>query len=250
MNIVWFYALGSVGLVSLASLAGIATLGMRAASLKRFLIYIVSFAAGTFFGDAFIHLLPEVVEESGGFGLNISLMVLAGLAVGFLVEKVVHWRHCHHPTSANHPHPFATMNLVGDLVHNLIDGLIIGASYLVSIEVGIATTLAVVLHEIPQEIGDFGILIHGGYSKKKALLMNFLISLSAVFGVLIALVLGGAVEGLTMMFLPFAAGMFVYIAGADLIPELHKEVSVRKSLLQFAWFSLGIFVMLALTLME
>ncbi|MBP7670845.1 ZIP family metal transporter [Candidatus Gracilibacteria bacterium] len=250
MSTVWLYSLGSVLLVSLISLIGVFTLGFAEKSLRKFLLYMVSFSAGALFGDAFIHLLPEVVEATGGFELKISLMVLVGLAAGFLVEKVIHWRHCHHPTTAHHPHPVAKMNLVGDIVHNLIDGLIIGASYLVSIEVGIATTIAVIFHEIPQEIGDFGILLHGGYSRRKALLMNFLISLAAVFGVVMAILLGGAIEHLELYFVPFAAGMFIYIAGADLIPELHKEVRVSKSLLQFAWFSAGIFAMLALTLME
>lgn len=209
----------------------------------------ISFAAGALLGDVFIHLLPEIFAESG-FGIEISLYILLGVAASFVMEKIIHWRHCHHPTCKDHPHPYAKMNLLGDLVHNLIDGIIIGASYLVNIPVGIATTLAVLFHEIPQEIGDFGILIHGGYSRKKALLLNFLIALSAVLGAVVTLLIGAHVSGVTNFLIPFAAGTFIYIATADLIPELHKEVAVKRSLLQFLWFTLGIGVMLFLLLIE
>ncbi len=209
----------------------------------------ISFAAGALLGDAFIHLLPEVFAERG-FGVEISLYVLLGVAGSFVMEKIIHWRHCHHPTCKDHPHPYAKMNLFGDLVHNLIDGVIIGAAYLVSIPVGVATTLAVLFHEVPQEIGDFGILIHGGYSRKKALLLNFGIALSAVLGAIVTLLIGVHIEGITHFLIPFAAGTFIYIATADLIPELHKEVAIKRSLLQFFWFMMGILVMLSLLLIE
>ena len=135
------------------------------------------------------------------------------------------------------------MNLFGDGIHNLIDGLIIGASYLVSIPVGITTTLAVILHEIPQEIGDFGVLLHGGFSKKKALLLNFATALTAVLGAILALVIGSHSVHLTTFLIPFAAGSFLYIAAADLIPELHKETNTKKSFLQLIMLILGIAVM-------
>src|SRR3989344_6928381 len=172
------YTLASVFLVSLVSLIGVLTLSFKSSTLKRFLIYFVSFSAGALLGDVFIHLLPGVVEENG-FELSISLYILFGILFSFIIEKIIHWRHCHHPTSKEHPHPFAIMNLVGDFLHNMIDGLIIGTSYIASTPVGIATTIAVVLHEIPQEIGDFGVLIHGGFSRAKALFFNFIISLSS-----------------------------------------------------------------------
>ncbi len=242
---IWLYTLGSVLLVSLLSLVGVFTLSLKMEKLQKILIYMISFAAGALLGDAFIHLLPEIFAECG-FGIEISLYILAGVAASFVMEKIIHWRHCHHPTCQDHPHPYAKMNLFGDLVHNLIDGIIIGASYLVSIPVGIATTLAVVFHEIPQEIGDFGILIHGGYSRKKALLLNFLIALSAVLGAIATLLIGAHLTNITHFLIPFAAGTFIYIATADLIPELHKEVAIRRSLLQFFWFLLGICVMLLL----
>lgn len=247
-NVVLYSSL-SVLAVSLMSLVGILTLSLSNRLLNKFLIYMISFSTGALFGDAFIHLLPEIVERYG-FTVNVSIFIMSGIVFSFIIEKFIHWRHCHHPTTHNHPHPFAVMNLVGDVVHNLIDGLIIGASYLISIPVGFATTIAVILHEIPQEIGDFGVLVHGGFSKKKALLLNFLTALVSFIGLFVALYLGGATENITLFLVPFAAGNFIYIAGSDLIPELHKEVEAKKSLAQLLSFILGIGVMFLLLFVE
>lgn len=249
MESVVLYALTSVLIVSLISFAGILTLSIQLGKLKKLLLYMVSFSAGGLLGDTFIHLLPEAVEEYG-FSLEVSLYLLLGIVVSFVIEKFIRWQHCHVPTTKEHPHPFAFMNLVSDGVHNFIDGLIIGASYFVSIPLGLATTLAIIFHEIPQEIGDFGVLLHGGFSKRKALLMNFLSALTAVLGTVVALFLNNVVEHMTLFFVPLAAGVFIYIAGSDLIPELHKEVTARKSLLQLLVFIAGIGVMLALLLVE
>ncbi len=246
---VWAYTISSVLLVSLISFVGVLTLSIKTDRLRKILLYMVSFSAGALFGDAFIHLLPEAAEEFG-FGLSMSLSLMLGIVVSFVIEKIVQWRHCHIPTSKGHVHPFAMMNLFGDAVHNFIDGLIIGASYLASIPVGIATTLAVVLHELPQEIGDFGVLLHGGFSKAKALLFNFITALTAVFGAVVSLLVSSYIEGITLFLIPFAAGTFIYIAGSDLIPELHKEVQPKKSLLQLLAIILGILVMLSLLLLE
>ena len=244
------YTFISVLIVSLISLVGVLTLSLKASTLKKYLIYFVSFAAGALLGDVFIHLLPELVEESG-FELNISIYILSGIIFSLIIEKIIHWRHCHHPTTKEHPHPFAIMNLIGDFLHNFIDGLIIGASYLVSVPVGIATTIAVVLHEIPQEIGDFGVLLHGGFSKSKALLLNFTTALSAVLGAFVSLILAASVESSLIFLIPFAAGNFLYIAGSDLIPELNRyEFTTKGSLLQLLAIILGILVMASLLLME
>lgn len=245
---VWVYSLASVLIVSLISFVGVVALSIRADKLKSILIYIVSFSAGALFGDAFIHLLPEAVEKVG-FGLDISLYIISGIATLFIVEKVIHWRHCHLPITKNHVHPFAVTNLVGDGVHNFIDGLIIGASYLASIPVGIATTLAVILHEIPQEMGDFGVLTHGGFSRRKALFFNFITALTAVLGAIVSLVISSYIENIVTFLVPFAAGVFIYIAGSDLIPELHKEVKAIKSLFVFAMFILGVLIMLPLLML-
>ncbi|QQG44128.1 MAG: ZIP family metal transporter [Candidatus Roizmanbacteria bacterium] len=249
MITVWMYSIISVLLVSVVSLVGVLTLSINDKLLKRVLIYFVSFSTGALFGDAFIHILPEVVEEFG-FSFQVSLFILAGIVVSFIIEKVICWRHCHIPITKTHVHRFAFMNLFGDAIHNLIDGLIIGASYLASIPLGIATTIAVIFHEIPQEIGDFGILLHGGFSKQKAILYNFFIALTAILGVVLSLLLSAYVENANMFLLPFAAGSFIYIAGSDLIPELHKEVELKKSLFQIIAFILGILVMLSLLIIE
>src|SRR3989338_3600079 len=185
---VWIYSLASVLIVSLVSFVGVLTLSIKTEKLKKILLYLVSFSAGALFGDAFIHLLPEIVEEAG-FGLNISIYVMVGIGVSFVIEKFIHWRHCHLPNTKGHVHPFAMMNLFGDGIHNFIDGLIIGASYLASIPVGIATTLAVIFHELPQEIGDFGVLLHGGFSKARTLFFNFVTALTAVLGAAVSFIL-------------------------------------------------------------
>lgn len=244
----FIYAFASVAVVSLISLIGVLTIFLNEKSVKNILIYFVSFAAGGLLGDTFIHLLPEAAES--GFDLYVSAFIILGILFSFIIEKFVHWRHCHVPTSEQHPHPFAIMNLVGDSVHNFIDGMVIAASYIVSVPLGIATTLAVILHEIPQEIGDFGILLHGGFSKKKALFFNFLTALTAVLGAVAVFIIGAKMQNLTGFLVPFTAGTFIYIAGSDLIPELHKECAVKKSFFQFLFFAAGIGVMGLLLLVE
>ncbi|MFH0970743.1 MAG: ZIP family metal transporter [Candidatus Diapherotrites archaeon] len=253
MEMVWLYALASVVLVSLISLVGVFSLSLNPKRLKEGLIFLVAFAAGALLGDALIHLLPEAVEELG-FGLDVSLAVLVGVIVMFVVEKIIHWRHCHYMDEdhqhQSHVHPFAWVNLVGDSVHNFIDGMVIGAAYLVNVPVGIATTLAVIAHEVPQEIGDFGILLHGGFDVRSALWLNLLTAATSILGAVLILALGEALNDFSIWLVPFAAGSFLYIAGSDLIPELHKEVKWQKSLIQLVCFVLGIGAMLLLLGLE
>lgn len=244
------YSILSVAIVSLLSFVGIFFLAVNKERLQRILLFLVSFAAGGLLGDAFIHLLPEAVEEAGGFSLSLSIAVLTGLLAFFVLEKIICWRHCHIPTSDEHPHPVALMNLIGDAFHNFLDGLIIAGAYASSLSLGVATTLAVVFHEIPQEIGDFGVLIHGGFSRRKALLLNFGSAALAVLGALVGIFLESRVEGLNSWLIPFTTGGFLYIAGADLIPELKKETGLKKSAPQLAGLLLGIGIMWALTLLE
>ncbi len=251
---VWLYSLVSVIIVSLISIVGILTFLLSHKRLRSLLSYLVSFSVGGLFGDAFIHLIPEAVEEVG-FELNMSLCVLLGLLSSFIIEKFIHWRHCHIPTSEEHPHPFAYMNLLGDAVHNFIDGLLIAGSYLyaymyASLPVGIGTTLAVIFHEIPQEIGDFGVLIYGGFSRSKALLFNFLSALTAIMGALVFLGLSPYIKDYTIYLLPFAAGEFIYIAGSDLVPELHKETNPSKSTLQLIALIFGLAILFLLIFLE
>lgn len=245
MSSVWLYTILSVLLVSLISFAGALILVIRQASIKRFLLFMVSFAAGAMLGDIFIHLLPELIEE-GYFNLTTSVFILAGILIFFILEKILHWRHCHLSAAKDHTHPLAFMNLVGDAAHNFIDGMLIAGSYMLSVPVGIATTLAVILHEIPQEMGDFGVLLHSGMKTRKAVLFNFLSALSAMAGALVILGLGISTEGLTGVIIPLTIGGFLYIANADLIPELHKDVGLKNSLCQLISFLAGIGVMFLL----
>ncbi|MEK6817768.1 MAG: ZIP family metal transporter [Nanoarchaeota archaeon] len=246
---VWLYALISVLVVSLISFIGIFTFSLKAEKLQKVLIYFVAFSAGALFAGAFLHLIPEVVEKTG-FNLRIPIFILLGIIIFFIIEKIVCWNHCHIPITKKHVHSFAIMNLVGDMFHNFLDGLVIAASYIVSIPLGITTTIAVVLHEIPQEISDFGILIYGGFSKRKALLVNFATALTAVLGAVVGLFLSGFINGIEYMLVPIAAGGFIYIAGSDLIPELHREFNVKKSIWQLIFFVLGILIMIGLLFLE
>ncbi|MDP2874413.1 MAG: ZIP family metal transporter, partial [bacterium] len=193
--------------------------------------------------------LPEAYETFGT-NLQASLYIILGLLLFFVLEKFLRWRHCHIPTSQNHPHPMVTMNAIGDSVHNLIDGMLIGASFLVSTPLGISTTLAVVAHEIPQEMGDFGVLIHGGLSPKKAVLVNLASAALAFLGVFISLTFGRQVQGYTAALVPITAGGFIYLAGSDLIPALHDSSEIKESLGQFFFICLGVGVMALMTLIE
>ena len=248
--VAWLLAIISVVAVSTISLVGVLTLWLTDKKLKKAFVYMVSFSAGGLLGDAFIHLIPESIGETG-LETSGSILIIMGILSSFIVERFLQWRHCHIPTSDEHPHSFAYMNLFGDAVHNLIDGVIVGGSYLASVPLGISTTIAVIFHEIPQELGDFGVLIYGGFNKRKALFFNFLTALTAIFGAIISFIIGSAIEGFILLVIPFAAGNFIYIAGSDLIPELRKdEPNPRKAALQVASISLGIITMLFLLLLD
>ncbi len=243
---VWIYTLISVLIISLISLVGIFTISMSQNRLEKILQYLVSFAVGSLFGGAFIHILPETFVRSGGFPLFTSLHIPLGILLFFSLEKFVRWRHCHNVDCENDAHHIVPLNIIGDMMHNLIDGLIIGAAYLASIPMGIATTIAVGFHELPQEIGDFAILVQGGLSKRKALLFNFLTALTSVVGAGIALVFGSHVFMFIDALLPLTAGGFIYIAGSDLIPLLHRQEEPLKSVGQIIFIILGVGIMVVL----
>ena len=243
------FTLGSVILVSLLSLVGILTLSFNRARLRKLLIFMVAFAVGALFGDVFIHLLPESFEKIGA-NLTTALLVISGFLVFFVLEKFIRWRHVGSAAGEKQVRPVVTMNLIGDAAHNLIDGMLIAASYMVSVPIGITTTLAILLHEIPQEIGDFGILVHGGLSVRKALLFNLMAATLAIFGALITLVIGEQFRDFAAYLLPLTAGGFIYIAGPDLIPELQQERKISVSVVQLIALLLGIAIMALLTLLE
>ena len=225
--------------VSLLSFIGIITLSLKEKKLNKILLFLIGLSAGTLMGGAFLHLLPEATEENTG--LDVFILVLVGFITFFIIEKVLHWRHCH--KGECDVHTFTYMNLIGDSIHNFIDGLIIAASFITSVPLGITTTIAISTHEIPQEIGDFGVLIYGGFSKKKALLLNFLIALTAVLGGLTGYLISNLIENMVLYILPFAAGGFIYIAATDLIPEIKKELNMKKYMATLLVFILGILIM-------
>ena len=249
------YTFISVLIVSSVSLIGVVFLSIQGPKLQKALLFLVSFAVGGLLGDAFIHLIPQAYAKLDD-SLTTALLILGGVMLFFALEKFIRWRHCHVPTSEQHIHPVATLNLVGDSVHNLIDGMLIGASYVagpdgVNLPLGITTTLAVLLHEIPQEIGDFSILVHAGFSKKKALQFNFFTALTALVGAGISLLVGTQMGNYASFMLPITAGGFIYIAGTDLIPTLHDQSdNLSVSFLQFAAILAGIGLMSLLRLVE
>ncbi|MDQ4028537.1 MAG: ZIP family metal transporter [Actinomycetota bacterium] len=244
----WAFAMIALAVLSCVSLFGSVTMMLRADRLRRSLVVLVPFAAGALLGDAFLHIVPEVAESPSGFDRTASLSVVSGIVAFFILEKVLHWHHSHFPHEEV-IHPVAVSNVVGDGLHNFIDGVIVAGAFAVSPQLGIATTAAVGLHELPQELGDFGILIHAGVRPRRALLLNFLSGLTALVGGAATLLLSTP-DAIVQFFLPFTAGTFVYIASTDLIPELHKEPEPAKSLLQVAALLAGVGVMGALLYIE
>jgi zinc and cadmium transporter len=244
----WVGALVAVAIVSGISLVGAASLVVREKLLRNILIVLVAFAAGALLGDAFLHLLPETVEVKGEFGVSTSFAVLAGVSSFFVLEKGLHWHHSHigHDETV---HPVAVTNLMGDGLHNFLDGAIIASSFAASPELGIATAIAVALHEIPQELGDFGILVHSGLKPRKALALNFATGLAAVAGAVATLAFA-PVEAIEQAMVPFTAGAFIYIASTDLMPEIHKEPEPLKSVIQLLAFGCGVGIMAGLLVLE
>lgn len=245
----YIYAFLSVFIVSLVSLVGVFALSLKEELLRKYIFIFISLAVGSLLGDAFMHLIPEAMESSLPPTLT-STLIIFGIILSFTLEKFLHWHHHGEDENSLHVSPVGNLILFSDGVHNLLDGVMIGVSFMISIPVGIATTIAVILHEIPQEVGDFTVLLHSGYSKKSALWFNFLSALCSVVGVAIAFVLGQAVEGFALWVLPITAGGFIYIAVADLIPELHKTKEVKYSIFQIIAFVAGVLAMALLLFAE
>lgn len=222
-------------IVSSVSFAGAVFLVWKNFFSERHITSLVSFAAGVMLASAFFDLLPEASE--GGTPKDIYAYVFIGIVTFFLLERFVLWFHHHHDVHGKKPS--AVLVLLGDGFHNVIDGVAIAAAFLTSPVLGITTTLAICAHEIPQEIGDFSILVEGGFSKKKALLFNFLTGLTALAGAIIGYFFLERVVDITWTFLAFSAGMFIYISCADLIPELHKDFSLQKKWSQTIPFVAG-----------
>ncbi|RME31311.1 ZIP family metal transporter [Candidatus Woesearchaeota archaeon] len=229
----------SVSIVSLLSLIGIFFLSVRKRTLQALLLELVAFSIGALLGGAFLHLLPESFALFAGAGW----LVLLGFFIGFLLERAVHWHHCHEHDCEHAVKPFAWVNLVGDGVHNLIDGAIIASAFLVDTHAGVATTIAVALHELPQEIGDYAVLVHAGLSRTKALALNFASAATAFLGAFAVILLNELASSFVKYLLPIAAGLFIYLAATDLIPELHKEKRAGRIIVQLLAVILGLGVM-------
>lgn len=238
----WIEAIIASLLTTLIGLAGIIFLSVSAKILPKIIILMVALAAGTLLGDAFIHLIPEAIFK----GVNWQLGVIGGILLFFILEKIVRWRHCHEIDCHDKNVP---INLVADSIHNLIDGLAIGASFSVDRTLGLATTTAILLHEIPQEIGDFAIMIQGKVGVKKSILLNFLSGLFSFLGVILVIVFGGQRFGGELS--AITAGGFIYVAATDLIPELHRhETKISDSMIQLIMVSVGILIMFLLKIGE
>ena len=245
---VWLAAFISVLIVSLISLIGVFFLALKPDKLHRIQLILVGLATGGLLGGAFFHLIPEAYHSFKD-PIYASLYVLLGFLAFFALERFLHWQHDH--TSGisdqkNHIKAFGPLNLFSDAFHNLLDGVLIGAAYVYSTDLGIATTLTVMMHELPQEIGDFGVLIHAGYTPRRALFFNFLSACTSFLGLLLVLLFNISSDKVSMVILPFAAGGFIYLAAADLIPELHTEKTIKNSIYQFIALLAGMGLLLAM----
>ena len=238
------YAILAVAVVSFLSLIGVFAISLKETTLDRILFVLLSFSAGSILCAAYLDLLPEAIEFLGEEQLSITVLyVTLGFLGFFFLERFIYWYHGHvHGYESDVEEKMAVkefvyLNVIGDGIHNLIDGMIIAASFLINITVGLATTVAVIFHELPQEIGDFGVLVYGGFTRYKALLFNFLSALTAVVGVLIS---NYFLQDSIGFLIALAAGGFIYLAASELIPEIQKEENIGKSMIQFVLFILGI----------
>lgn len=241
MNNTWVYAIISTLIVSLISLIGVFLLSLKSVRVNKLLVLLMCFSAGAMLGNAFFHLLPESYAHLKPTYLT-AWFAIGGYFVFFVMERLIH-SHSKETHASSQIKSFGYLSLYADSLHNFTDGILIGAAWMFNAEVGMATTIAVILHEIPQEIGDFGILLKAGFSKSKALLFNFISASTALVGTIITLWAGESVEHFSEYVLPLAAGGFIYLATSSLFPEILKETNKRNF-----WLHL-IFIVLGLTLM-
>lgn len=232
-------------LMSALALVGSVTILLREETLERWLLPLVAFAAGSLIGGAIFHMLPASIEQVGN-QTSVWVWLGMGFLVFFCLEQFLHWHHCHQATH-DHARPLTWLILVADGLHNFLGGLSIGAVFLIDLRLGITAWLAAAAHEVPQELGDFGVLVHGGWSRRRALLYNLLSGLTFPAGMLIAWSISGHLE--VWWLIPFGAGNFLYIGCADLIPEVKKSESLRRAIVHFSCFFLGLALLLGLRLL-
>lgn len=248
MSSPFLYMLVSVVVVSLLSLIGISLLALSHKVFHQLVFLLVALAVGALFGDSFLHLIPEAFQDPARATTS-SFYILLGLLIFFGLENFLHWRHQH--SDEDHAiEPYGYLNILADVAHNFIDGLIIGASYLVSVKMGLATTLAVVLHEIPHEFSNFGILVRSGFTRWRALFLNFVTALAALVGGVLAWGVGSHTAGFIQFLIPLTAGGFIYIAGSDLVPQLHKDVKSLRALSQLLAILAGVGLMYLVKILE
>lgn len=240
-------------LMSAIAMVGSVTLVLKAAMLERLLLPLVAFAAGSLIGGAFFHMIPAALD-AGYSGLVTGMAVVAGFTVFFLLEQLLQWRHCHRagrgslsPRQSEPRKPLTYLVLIGDGLHNFLGGLAIGGAFLIDVRLGITSWLAAAAHEVPQELGDFGVLVHGGWPRTKALAFNVLSGLSFLLGALLAYGLSSRID--VSWLIPFAAGNFLYIGASDLIPEVKPQRSLRANFVHLAAFLLGLGLLLAARLL-
>lgn len=230
-------------LMSAIALVGSVTLLLPPATLHRLLLPLVAFAAGSLLGGALLHMLPAGIGVMGS-GPAVFVWMLAGFATFFALEQFLHWRHCHREVHEDDPKPHTWLVLIGDGLHNLLGGLAVASAFLVDLRLGIGAWLAAAAHEVPQELGDFAVLVHGGWARRRALLFNVLSALTFLLGGLLAY--AASLRFDISFLLPFAAGNFVYIAASDLVPEVNRRESTAGTLLHLGGFLAGIALLWAL----
>ena len=236
------YILISTCLVALISLMGSLTLFFSKKAMIKIVFVLISFAAGTLLGAAFLDLLPEAVEEGG----PVFPLALLGIFVFFIMETYLYWYHCHAGHFHEHLHkkeiikPLGILNLIGDAIHNFTDGIILATAFLVNIPTGIAVSIAIAAHEIPQEIGDYVLLVYSGFSRHKALAVNFLAASTVIVGAVVTYYFSHRISNITGYLIPFSAGGFIYIACTDLMSDLKEEPNIKKGTLQIMMFTLGV----------
>jgi len=242
------YAIASVIIVSLFSVVVALPFFIKKKVSQRTLLFLLSVSVGVLLSTVFMHFLPEVTHH---YSMKVAFYILTGFMLMFILEKFVHYHHskkCEDGECAHgHAYNVAPVNLIGDGIHNFIDGIVIAGSYAVNVGLGIAATISIIFHEIPQEVADFGVLLYSGMSRKKALIFNFLSAITAILGTIIGLVFVSKSQDFTHFIIPFAIGNFIYIAASNLLPQLHRHCKLKDTLLHIFAIVLGVAIISLVT---
>jgi zinc and cadmium transporter len=265
MNATYIYALLSVSVVGLIALAGVAGMAIKGRTLSRIVRTLIPLATGAMLGNAIVHLVPESFENTPN-ALRASILIASGFVGCFILVRIIHLLggdcadcHEHEPSSDGdvdeqrsffHIHPSGHVSLISHALDNFCDGILIALSYLISFPVGLATTISIILHEIPMEFSGFGVLVMSGFSRKNAIWVNFLSALVALAGTLLTLWLGTTITVLPGLLTPVAAGAVLYNAASTLVPQLQRERGVKRSVWQLVLLLIGLGLMIAVRALE